>query len=269
MDGIVKLVERDGIAEVILNRPDKHNSLSLEMFDAIVEVGDTLLESSSIRAVILRGEGPSFCAGLDLSLMKKVVDKASGRRTIDKLLAVDDEGLSLVQRSAYIWKLLPMPVICAIHGAALGGGCQIALGADIRVIHPESKVSIMESRYGLIPDLAITQTLPQLLPQDVAIELTLSARVLNGKEAVRYGLATMVSDDPNDEARRMASLIAERSPEAVRSVKKLYGAVWQEGSKSGLSLEREFQRGLIGSPNQIEAVAAAFEKRSPKFSQPS
>lgn len=267
MTKCVLLEDRDGVIEVILNRPEKHNSLNMEMFEALVELGNSLLTNVSVRAVILRGEGPSFCAGLDLNLMRDVANPNQG--TIDKFLSVDDDGLSLVQRSAYIWKLVPVPVICSIQGVAFGGGCQIALGADIRIVHPNSKMGIMESSYGLIPDLAITQTLPHLVAQDVALELTTTARIIDGTEAVGCGLATKESGNPLGMARKMARDIAGRSPDSVRAIKKLYSEVWQAGSKSGLSREREMQRALIGNPNQVEAVTSMLEKRTPRFSAPS
>ena len=263
MSECVSVKESDGVIEVVLNRPEKHNSLTMGMFEDLVKVGDGLLKSTSARVVVLRGEGQSFCAGLDLSLMKDVSNPDRG--AVEKLLGADSDGLSLVQRSAYIWKLIPIPVICSIQGVALGGGCQIALGADIRVAHPKSKMGIMESKYGLVPDLAITQTLPCLVPQDIALELTMTGRVISGVEAVNYGLATKVSDEPLKDTLSLAREIAGRSPDAIRAVKKLYGAVWQEGSKSGLSMERQMQRELIGSANQVEAVSAAMEKRTAIF----
>ena len=266
MTECVQLDDRDGVIEVILNRPEKHNSLNMEMFEALVELGDSLLTNVAARAVILRGEGSSFCAGLDLNLMRDIANPDQG--VVDKLLSVDDDGLSLAQRSAYIWKLVPVPVICPIQGVAYGGGCQIALGADIRIVHPKSKIAIMESRYGLIPDLAITQTLPHLVSQDVALELTTTARIIDGSEAVRCGLATKEAENPLEVARKMAQDIAERSPDSVRAIKNLYNEVWQAGSKSGLSRERQMQRALIGSPNQVEAVASTLEKRTPRFSLP-
>ena len=255
--------EDNGVVEVILNRPEKHNSLSMEMFEDLVSVGAMLMCDSTVRVVVLHGEGPSFCAGLDLSLMKDVSDPSGG--VVEKLLKVDEDGLSLAQRSAYIWKLIPVPVICSIHGVAFGGGCQIALGADIRVISPESKMGVLESKYGLVPDLAITQTLPHLVPQDIAMELTMTGRVFSGSDAVDYGLATRLANEPLVEALGLAREMANRSPNSIKSIKKLYSTVWQEGSKSGLSMERELQRELLGSPNQVEAVTAAMEKRMPKF----
>ena len=259
----VTVKEDNGVVEVILNRPEKHNSLSMEMFEELVSVGDTLMRDNTVKVVVLHGEGPSFCAGLDLSLMKEVADPSGG--VVEKLLEVDEDGLSLAQRSAYIWKLIPAPVICSIHGVAFGGGCQIALGADIRIISPESKMGILESKYGLVPDLAITQTLPHLVPQDIALELTMTGRAFSGVDAVDYGLATKLAKEPLVEALALAREMVGRSPSSIKSIKKLYSTVWQEGSKSGLSMERELQRELIGSPNQVEAVAAAMEKRMPKF----
>jgi len=168
-----------------------------------------------------------------------------------------------------IWKRLPVPVIAAIHGVAYGGGCQIALGADIRIASPDAKLSVMEIKWGLIPDMSLTQTLRDLVPLDVAKELTFSGRVLSGTEAKALGLVTRVADDPLQAALELAREIAGKSPDAVRAAKRLFEVAWHADSATGLELEQSLQGALIGTPNQIEAVKANFEKRAPKFKNPS
>jgi enoyl-CoA hydratase/carnithine racemase len=167
-----------------------------------------------------------------------------------------------------IWKRLPMPVITAIHGVAFGGGCQIALGGDIRIAAPDAKISVMEIKWGLIPDMSLTQTLRDLVPLDVAKELTFTGRVLSGAEAAELGLVTRTSADPLAAALALAKEIAGKSPDAIRAGKKLLEASWRADPATGLALEQELQGKLIGSANQIEAVKANFENRAPNFRDP-
>src|SRR4030095_33333 len=162
-----------------------------------------------------------------------------------------------------------MPTIAAIHGVAFGGGCQIALGTDIRIAAPDAKLSVMEIKWGLIPDMSLTQTLRDLIPLDLAKELTFTGRVLSGTEAKELGLVTHVVADPLAKALELAREIAGKSPDAIRAGKRLLEATWRSDPKTGLDLEQELQRGLIASPNQIEAVKANFENRAPKFNDPS
>ncbi|MDH3641086.1 MAG: enoyl-CoA hydratase-related protein, partial [Gammaproteobacteria bacterium] len=163
-------------------------------------------------------------------------------------------------------KRMPVPVIVALHGVSYGGGCQIALGADIRFAAPDAKISIMEIKWGLVPDMSITQTLRDLLPLDVAKELTFTGRVLSGKEAQEIGLVTHVADDPLAAAMELAGEIAGKSPDAVRAGKRLYEESWHADARTGLEMESSLQMGLIGAPNQVEAIKANFENRSPDFS---
>jgi enoyl-CoA hydratase/carnithine racemase len=164
---------------------------------------------------------------------------------------------------------VPVPVIAAIHGVAFGGGLQIALGADIRYATPDAQLSIMEIRWGLVPDMSGTQTLRHLVRLDVAKELTFTGRIVSGTEAEQLGLVTRVAAAPRDAALATARDIAVRSPDAIRSAKQLLNAADLVSLEEGLRLEEKLQRALLGSPNQMEAVMANVEKRPPAFRDPS
>ncbi|MEQ8234811.1 MAG: crotonase/enoyl-CoA hydratase family protein [Gammaproteobacteria bacterium] len=266
MSAPVTLEVVDGVAAVRFDRPERHNSLSLEMFEAIAATVDTIHQDPGIRVVVLAGNGASFCAGLDLELMRTMIGGGeAAAQTLARLMQRDDGSDNLAQHVAYGWKSAPVPVIAAVHGVAYGGGLQVALGCDIRIAAPDAKFSIMEARYGLIPDMSITATLPDLLPRDVALELTLTARVFDGREAHALGLVTRLADDPLAAANELAATIAARSPEAVRATKRLYNETWRAEAARGMRLEEALQVPLIGAPNQREAVAAALEQRAPRF----
>ncbi|MCY4343043.1 MAG: crotonase/enoyl-CoA hydratase family protein [Gammaproteobacteria bacterium] len=264
MTDLVTVEVDRGVADVRLNRPDKYNALSPEMFKAIIEAGERLAEAREVRAVVLSGNGRGFCAGLDMMSMQGL--GSPGRSSGEGLLSRGDRPENFAQRPAYVWKKLPVPTIAALHGVAYGGGCQIALGADIRFAAPDAKISVMEIKWGLIPDMSITQTLRDLVPLDVAKELTFTGRVLNGDEAREAGLVTHVADDPRAAAMELAREIASKSPDAVRAGKELFETSWHADERTGLALESTLQTALIGSPNQIEAVKSNFEKRAPEFS---
>lgn len=253
----------DGVADVRLNRPDKYNALSPEMFQAIVDAGETLAETPSVRAVVLSGNGRGFCAGLDMQSMAGLGGGSGGSDA--ELLSRDERPENFAQRPAMVWKRLPVPVIAALHGVAYGGGAQIALGADIRLAAPDTKMSIMEIKWGLIPDMSLSQTLRDLVPLDVAKELTFTGRIVSGEEAQALGLITRVTDNPLDDALALARDIADKSPDAIRAGKTLLETVWHADERTGLELESSLQTALIGSPNQVEAVKANFEKRPPQF----
>jgi len=246
----------DHVAVVSLNRPDKHNALDGAMFEGIVEAAGTVAGMREVRAVVLHGAGPSFCSGLDVSAfgsLDGLLDRANGHRA------------NLAQRTCTEWIDVPVPVIAAIHGSCFGGGLQIALGADIRIAAPDARLSVMESKWGLVPDMGITSTLPRLVRIDVAKELTYSGRVLSGTEAAELGLVTHVADDPLAAAKELAAQIAGRSPDAMRAAKRLFDTSWNGPVEQGLALETELQVGLIGSPNQIEAVRAGMAKEPANF----
>lgn len=255
-----------GVADVRLNRVDKYNALSPDMFQAIIDAGESLAENRQVRAVVLSGNGRGFCAGLDMGSFQGMAGGGSGGGGTGGLLERDERPENHAQRPAYVWKRLPVPVIAAIHGVAFGGGCQIALGADIRFAAPDARLSVMEIKWGLIPDMSLTQTLRELVPLDVAKELTFTGRILSGEEARALGLVTHVVDDPLQAAMSLAREIAGKSPDAIRAGKKLLEESWRADERTGLELESKLQTELIGSPNQVEAVKANFEKREPQFS---
>jgi enoyl-CoA hydratase/carnithine racemase len=252
----------DGVAEVLLARPEKHNALDLEMFEAIRAAQREVAATPVVRVVVLRGDGPSFCSGLDLAAA------AAGELDFDTLTGGREGPANLAQSTSYGWRETPVPVIAAIHGACFGGGLQIALGADIRIAAPAARLSVMEVQLGLVPDMAITAALPRLLAEDVARELTYTARVVDGVEAARLGLITQVADDPAAAAAALARSIAARSPDAVRAAKRLFNEAWTASPEQGLRLETELMKGLLGSPNQAEAIRAALAGEAPSFTDP-
>ena len=250
------------VADVRLVRADKHNALDWEMFVALDEATAELRETPGLRAVVLRGEGPSFCSGLDFPSF------VGGERGVDDLFSRrDGDDADFAQRVTYDWQRLSVPVIAALHGACFGGGCQLALGADIRIAGPDTRMSVMEMRYGLIPDMGITKTLPALARADVAKELVFTGRIVDAQEALASGLVTRLADDPAAEARALAAEIASKSPHAVRAAKRLLNQSYDSG-EGLLALELELQRELIGSPNQIAAVTAAMSKQPAEFEDP-
>jgi enoyl-CoA hydratase/carnithine racemase len=257
----VRVEVAEHVALVTLARPDKHNALDVAMFEAIAAACERLAAESGVRAVVLRGEGPSFCSGLDVA----GVMSAGLEGLVERL---DEDPPNWFQRVAYEWVTLPMPVIAAVHGACFGGGLQIALGADIRIAAPDARLSVMEMKLGLIPDMGITRTLPRLVRMDVAKELTYTGRVLSASEAAQLGLVTWVTGDPYAAARALAGEIAMRSPDAVRAAKRLFEKSWTAPPEQTLALEAELQRGLIGSPNQLAAVSAGFTKERAEFEDP-
>jgi len=261
-----------GVADVRLNRPDKMNALDPAMFDALVETADTLAADTSLRAVVLSGEGKSFCAGLDFSGFQGMAgssDRGGGQSSTRSITdPMEGRITHKGQQAVYGWSNLPVPVIAAVHGHALGGGVQLALGADIRVVHPDAKMSVLEIRWGLIPDMTGTQTLIRLVGLDVAKELTFTGRMVSGTEAKEIGIATKVSDDPRADALALATEIAGKSPHAIRAAKRLFDEAGSRTLAEGFAAERNEIGALIGSPNQVEQVKSFFEKRAPNFVDP-
>jgi enoyl-CoA hydratase/carnithine racemase len=261
----VKIEFRDGVADVRMARADKMNAIDSAMFSGLADAGRALAEDKSVRAVVLSGEGRAFCAGLDMESFAAMAGPRQSGNATANLFERSQSGANRAQLAAWIWQELPVPVIAAIHGVAYGGGLQIALGADLRIVTPDARLSVMEVKWGLIPDMSGTQTLRRLVRLDVAKELTFTGRVVSGTEAVALGLATRASEKPLDDALALAREIASKSPDAVRAAKRLLQQSWQGSVADGLKLEEELQRSLIGKPNQIEAVKANLEKRAPKF----
>ena len=249
------------IAHVSLNRPGKMNAVNLELFAELGETGQSLATDSAVRAVILSGAGEHFCAGIDTSVF------AAGDAGIDAAMMAPQaaSAANLFQLAAYAWRELPVPVICAIQGVAFGAGMQIALAADLRYATADARFSIMEAKWGLIPDMAISVTARNVVPLDRLKELAYTARIVDAPEALRIGLITRISDDPLAAARATAAEIAGRSPSAVRAMKQLFGNGWEAQPVAALALEARLQSALLGGENQREAVLANLEKRAPLF----
>jgi enoyl-CoA hydratase/carnithine racemase len=268
----VTITIEDHVADVRMNRPEKINALDGAQFAAIVDAGESLKKESGVRAVVLSGNGRGFCAGLDFGSFQAMAGGGGGgeqapREERPQRGIGDLEGriTHLGQQACWVWQELEVPVIAAVHGVALGGGCQVALGADIRIAAPDAQFSVLEIRWGLTPDMTATAMLPLLVGLDVAKELTFTGRMVSGEEAVKIGLATKVSANPLDDALAMAREIAGKSPLAVRGAKRLLNASPHRGVAEQFDDERKTIGSLIGSPNQVEAVMAYFEKRDPKF----
>lgn len=254
----------DHVAHVRLNRADKRNGLDLPQIDAIIAAGVQLASDSSVRAVVLSGEGPSFCAGLDWAAFM-----SAGMQTASRLLERDASSpANLAQRVAWIWSELPVPVIAAIRGAAYGGGLQLALACDLRLVAPDARLSVMEIRYGLIPDMTASRTLLRLVRDDLARELIYTGRIVDAHEAVQLGLATRVCDDPVAAALATAKQIAAASPSAIRAGKQLCLEVADLELAAALARETELQLPLLGRPEQLEAVQATMLRREPVFADP-
>jgi enoyl-CoA hydratase/carnithine racemase len=272
-----------GVADVRLNRPDKLNALDTDMFVALAEAGARLAADPSVRAVVLSGEGRSFSAGLDFAGFQSMADGGQGTRDggaadgpsaggdgsgLRAIGATDGRITHLGQQAAHCWSEVPAPVIAALWGHCLGGGLQIALGADLRIVHPDATLSVLEIRWGLSPDMTGTATLPRLVGPDVAKELAWTGRSVSGEEAVRLGLATRASDAPLEDALTLAREIATKNPHAIRGIKRLVEQSGRVSLAQQYADEREVIGSLVSTPNQVEAVTAYFERRDPTFTDP-
>jgi len=269
MSDRVTVTIEGGVADVRMNRPEKMNALDAAMFTALIEAGEALKADRRVRAVVLSGEGRAFCAGLDFGSFQAMAGAGDGPGAATGVAPppagrITNNG----QHAAWVWQELPVPVIAAVHGVALGGGCQIALAADLRIVAPDARFSVLEIRWGLVPDMTGTQMLPRLVGLDVAKELTFTGRMVSGEEAVGLGLATRISHHPLEEALALARDIASKSPHAVRGAKALLNLAGQVGLAEGFKAEERTISALIGSPNQVEAVAAYFDKRDPVYADP-
>lgn len=270
MSDRVTITIEGGVADVRLVRSDKMNALDSRMFDAIIATGEELKTQKGLRAVVLSGEGRAFCAGLDMGSFAQM---ASGERKPESAgnggvggLAAREFGIAnRAQQAALVWRQIPVPVIAAVHGVAFGGGFQIALGADMRYVAPDAKLSVMEIKWGLVPDMAGLLLMPSLARTDIMRELTFTGRIFTGAEAREYGFATRVCENPREEALATAREIASKSPHAIRAAKRLLDLALEADAATILRRETEEQVALIGSPNQIEAVMANVQKRTPNF----
>jgi len=275
IDDRVTISVVDGIADVKMNRADKRNALDNAMFTSLNAAGEYLKKLDGLRVVVLSGDGASFCAGLDFSSFAQMAEagakanaadnKADKKTDMNAGAMVDGRITHMAQQVCWVWQEVPVPVIAAVHGHALGGGIQIALGADIRIVHPDTQLSVREVHWGLIPDMTGTLMLSRLVRPDIVKNLVFTARVFSGHEAHEMGIATQLSQNVHADAMTMAREIAGRSPEAVRGAKKLINLLANSGAAEQFAAERATIGQLIGSANQAEAVMSHFEKRPPIF----
>lgn len=251
----VQLEIRDNVAYVSLNRPDKHNGLDEEMITALIQTARSLRKNRSIRCAILRGNGPSFCAGLDFGYVAKhpfMVPKFFAKFPWSKA--------NTFQRVAHIWRELPFPVIAVVHGNCFGGGMQIILACDYRIADPTATLSILEMKWGLIPDMSGMVTLSRLTRADIAQELTMTGRFFSGQEGAEYGLISKVSENPLTEAEELARVICEKSPDAIAATKFLFKKTWKKDARMALLWERLTQLRLFAGKNQRIAMHNALNK---------
>lgn len=252
------------VAKITLARPAKLNALDTAMFEALARVAPALSDRTDVRAVVLTGEGRSFCAGIDLDVLQTLSNDENRQRLTER-----SHGTSnIFQHAAMAWRFLPMPVIAALHGSIYGAGLQIALGADMRVAAPTARLSMMELKWGLVPDMGGTALLRRILRDDVARLLVYTGRVISSQEAMAIGLVTQLDEDPVGTAVAIASEIANQSPQAVRAAKRLMNAMADERTADLLHHETQEQLGLLGEADHLEAVAANLEGRAPGFAGP-
>ncbi len=263
MTELIKFELKNKIARITLNRPEKRNALTFEMLEELYRIGKNLKSINHLSAVVIKGSGKNFSSGIDINNFSLL---AGDRPFLQKLLSTaKGSSGNKMQLPCTIWQEIHAPVFAVLDGSVFGAGLQLALGADIRIASKNVQVSIMETKWGLIPDMGISLFLPQLMRYDQALNLTLRADLINASDAKKLGLITQVSNNPNDEVEKSLSDLSMKSPDAIKSVKKLYKCAWPSVGKDGLELEASLQRNLIGTANQMEAVLANFEKRKARF----
>jgi enoyl-CoA hydratase/carnithine racemase len=254
-----------GVADVRLVRADKMNALDDAMFEALIETGTRLKTERGLRAVVISGEGRAFCAGLDMGNFQRTADAGREVRPEGRLMARTHGIANRPQYAVWVWREIPVPVIAAVHGVAFGGGFQLMLGADMRYVAPDAKLSVMEIKWGLVPDMAGTAIMRGLVRDDVMRELTYTGRIFTGEEGLKFGFVTRLTNDPRGEALATAREIAQKSPDAIRANKRMYNALPLISDAEALMTESREQTALGGSPNQVEAVMAQLQKRAPNF----
>lgn len=260
MPSYVTCTVADGVAQVRLNRPDKLNALTLETLDDLVATARQLAADTSLRAVVLGGEGDVFCAGLDFATV--LGDPAGVARAFAPR---PWRGTNTFQEACWAWRRLPVPVVAAVQGHCLGGGLQIALGADFRISSPDARWSVLEVKWGLVPDMSGIQALSQLVGIDVAKKLTMTGEVIDGRQAHRLGLVTELADDPYAAANELVGALQQRSPDALAGAKRLFEQTWHRGPRRTFAWERLEQAWLLVNANTAVARRAAFGKSSPEF----
>ncbi|WP_330233550.1 crotonase/enoyl-CoA hydratase family protein [Nocardia sp. NBC_00508] len=240
MDTNIALRFENERAYVTLDRPDKHNGLTVDMISGLISSAKTVARRREVRAVVLSGNGPSFSSGLDIAAASS--DPLAIMRNF---VPLPWRGTNAFQEACWAWRRLPVPVIAAVHGRCYGGGLQLALAADVRFAHPGAEFSVMEAKHGLVPDMTGAATLSRLVGLDKALMLTMTADTVDAAYAARIGLVTEVVTDPVAEAEKLADRIAARPPHAVAAAKRLFEKSWQASPRRTFAVERATQLPLI------------------------
>ncbi|MCK0154965.1 crotonase/enoyl-CoA hydratase family protein [Alcanivorax sp. S6407] len=256
----VTLEKKDGTAYVTLSRADKYNGLDFDMMEGLIDAAKAVKKDRNLRVVIMQGDGKAFCAGLDFATVM-----TQPLKVLKGFTKYGIKKTNLFQQVCWCWRELPVPVITVLHGYCYGGGMQIALAADFRFATPDCEMSIMEIKWGLIPDMTGTVTLRELVPMDVAKELTMTGRLFNGEEAKRLNLVTRVAENPLQEAEKLADAIKSRSPDAISAGKSLFQQTWNASEAQAFDIESKLQFKLMRGKNYRRALTAGKKKQAPEF----
>ena len=251
----------EGVARVWLDRPDKLNGLTLEMLAELSDTARRLRKDRGLRAVVLTGAGESFSAGLDFASALKNPPLIA-RAFLPSLL----RGTNTFQEASWGWRRLPVPVIAVVKGHCYGGGLQLALGADFRISAPDAQWSVLEAKWGLIPDMTGIRSLAELVGMDVAKLLTMTGDTISGERAHELGLVTELAADPMEAADALVEKLRTRSPDAVAAAKRLFNGTWTAGPRRTFARERAEQLALLVNVNTRIAREAAFKSEIPVFS---
>mgnify|MGYP000436263917 CR=1 FL=1 len=242
----------DRVAFVRLQRPQKRNALDLDLLTDLRDTARRLAADRGVRAVVLSGAGPAFCAGIDLSVLAN-----SSQFLTRGFLPRPIRGTNLFQEACWAWRRVPVPVVAAVHGSCFGAGLQLALAADFRFTTPDAQWSVMEAKWGLVPDMSGVHSLSQLVGIDVAKRLTMTAEIVSGERAAQLGLATEATADPQSAAGDLVDAILRRSPDSVAATKRLFEATWHRGPRATFAWERRAQLPLLFARNTAIARGAA------------
>ena len=265
MSEFIKFKIKNNIATIKINRTKKKNALTLEMLERLSDIGESLKSEKNLLCVLIMGNDGIFCSGIDVTNFASL---ANNKTLLNSLMdPLEELPYNKMQKPCIVWQELAVPVIAILEGPVFGAGLQLALGADIRISAPTAKFSIMETKWGLIPDMGITQTLPKLMNYDQALLATLTSTLITAKKAYELGLITICTENPYQKGTELAEKFGSKSPDALRAAKTLYREAWKEANADNLQLEASLQTQLIGSSNQMEAVFANMEKRRPNFSK--
>lgn len=253
----VEVTISGGIARVELSRPHKLNGLTLPMLGELVAAAHHVRRNKAVRVVIISGQGRSFCTGLDFGEVM-----AAPAKIVPVFLPRPWRGTNTFQEACWAWRRVPVPVLVAVHGHCYGGGLQLALAGDYRFTTPDAEWSVLEGKWGLIPDMSGVHSLKELVGIDVAKKLTMTAEMLSGERAAELGLASEAAPEPLEAAVALAEQLVQRSPDQLAAAKRLFNRSWNASARTTFRRERAEQMLLLGAKNTTKARKAAFAKVS-------